>query len=602
MPAAKIFTLATTYTEADLSKLRIEQRADTAVIACYGKPLRRLRRFGHNDWRIDDAPIGSQVPAPAGLTVTESTPKSGDADYLASVKSYVVTALNDGGQESPASAADSGTNDLSLKGDINTLSWSPVTGAVDYRVYELRSGTYGYIGRAVSASFVDDNILADFTTAPPTAYDPFASSQTPSTVTFHEGRLFAARTPLAPSGIFGSKVEDVFNFDRSRPSQPTDSVTFGLRGRRVNAIQHLASLDGALLALTNDAIWSVRSSGEGYLSPTSIQTRAEGYQGVNAAKPEVVVDVLFYATARGNSIRTLGYTFEKDGFRGNNLSVFAPHFFANYEITHLAWCEVPSGVLHCLRNDGRIACLTWQQEQDVWGWSLLETDGVIESICSVPENGVDSLYAVVQRTIDGSTRRFVERMARPLWIDDEWTAQEDAVVSDASVTYTGAPASKISRLDHLEGCSVAVLADGLVKTGHTVVNGALTPDLDAAYSTVTIGLPYLSYIRTLPVVTQMQGSGSTKGRKMIVANAIVELMNTWGIQIGYGLERSVDQLYDVEFPDYSVQTSPRPLFTGTLDPQGFSNADWTEALVTIAQPNPLPMVILGVFPDLEVGG
>lgn len=601
MPAAKIFTLVTTYDEADLPRLRMEQRADVAVIACYGKPLRRLRRFAHNDWRIDDAPIGSQITAPSGLTVTEATPGSGDTGYLASNKSYVVTALNDSGQESVPSNADTGVNDLSIKGDTNTLSWSAVTGASEYRAYELRSGVYGFLGRAVTTTFTDDNILGDFTIAPPTAYDPFADSQTPSTVAFHEGRLFTARTPLAPGGVFGSRIEDIFNFDRSRPSQASDSVTFGLRGRRVNAIQHLVSLDGALLALTNDAIWSIRSSGEGYLSPTSLQTRAEGYQGVNAAKPELIVDKLFYATARGSSVRALGYTFEKDGFRGNNLSVFAPHFFANYEITHFAWAEVPSGVLHCLRNDGRIVALTWQEEQDVWGWSLLETDGVIESICSVPENGVDTIYAIVQRVIDGSTRRYVERLTRPLWIDDTWTAQEDAVVCDAAVTIRGGPFSAVSRLDHLEGEAVSVLADGMVKTGHSVVDGRLTPDLDAAYSTVTIGLPYRSYIRTLPVVAQMQGVGSTKGRRATVAKVIIEVMNTFGIRIGRGDEREPEKLYDAEFPDYSQQTSPRPLYTGTFDTESFPPGDWDEALVTIAQDDPLPMVILGVFPDIETG-
>jgi len=601
MPASKIFTIATTYSETDLRKLRYGQTADVGVIACYGHPLRRLRRFGHNDWRLDDAPIGAQIDAPVGVTVTVNNPQSGAADYLPSTKTYVVTAINEAGHESQASASDSGSNDLSLKTDTNTISWTAHADAVEYRIYEVRSGTYGYLGRSETTSFVDDNILADFSISPPTAFDPFDGDEYPSTVAFHEARLWAARTPKLPSAVYGSRIDDLFNFDKSRPAQATDSVAFGLRGQRVNAIQHLVSLGGALLALTNDALWSIRGGSSGYISPTSIESRNEGYRGANNARPEIIDDILFYATARGNSVRTSGYTFEKEGFRGSNLSVFAPHFFSGYEITHFAWCETPSGILWCRRNDGKLVALTWQAEQEVWGWTLCETDGLVESICSISENGVDSLYMTVQRQIDGQARRYVERLSQPLWIDENWTAQEDAVVMDAALTYRGTPTTTLSRLDHLEGMDVAVLADGLVKTGHSIVNGRLTPDLDAAYSTVSVGLPYVSYIRTLPVVVQGP-AGTTKGRRMIVANAIVELMNTYGIEIGYGLDREIDQLYDAEFPTYSLAVVPPPLFTGTLDPKGFSNGDWEEALVTVLQRRPLPMVVLGVSPDIEVGG
>jgi hypothetical protein len=601
MPAAKILTVTTDYAETDLRKIRFEQTADVAVLSCYGHPLRRLRRFGHNDWRLDEAPIGSQIDAPVGVAAVVTNPKSGDTDYLASAKTYVVTALNEAGQESQASTSASATNDLSLKGDFNTVTWTANTDAVEYRIYEVRSGTYGYLGRSETTSFVDDNILADFSVSPPTAYDPFTDGQNPAVVALHEARLFAGRTPQRPSAIYGGRIEDLFNFDKSRPAQATDSVSFALRGRKVNAIQHLVSLGGSLLALTADALWSIIGSG-GYISPTTIETKNEGYRGANPARPAIIDDILFYATARGNAVRTSGYTYEKEGYRGNNLSVFAPHFFSGFEITHFAWCETPMGVLFCLRNDGKLVSLTWQAEQEVWGWTLCETDGVVESICSVSENGVDTPYLVVQRTINGETRRYVERMTRPLWIDENWTAQEDAVVVDAAYTYRGEPVNGLSRLYHLEGMDVSVLADGLEKTGHSVVDGVLTPDLDASYSTITVGLPYISYIRTLPVVSVVQGSGSTKGRKMIVANAVVELMNTYGIEIGYGLERGIDGLYDAEFPTYSLATTPPPLFTGTLDPSSFSTgASWEEALVTVLQRRPLPMVVLGVFPDIEVG-
>ena len=600
MPAFEIFEIETPYLEADLRKIRFEQTADVMVLACYGYPLKRLRRFGHADWRLDDAPIGAQIAAPTGVAATANDPTTG-TDFVATVKYYVVTAVNAAGQESPPSIGTNAVNDLSLKGNNNVITWTAQANAASYRIYEERSGVFGFLGEVTKdfPSFMDDNILADFSNGPPKASDPFADGANPSAVAFHESRLFCGRLPAFPSALYGSKSDDIFNFDVSRPVQATDSIALNLRAKRVNAIQHLVSL-GGLLALTNDAIFSITPTQDGYLSPISLQSKVEGAQGVGQARPEIIVDVLFYATARGSGIRTLNYMFEKDGFGGNDLTVFAPHLFQDFTVTHMAWCKEPSSVLWCLRSDGKMPTLTWQAEQDVWGWSLCDTDGAIESICSVAENGVDTLYLVVNRTTDDEAPlRYVERLTVPHWISENWTDQAGAVVMDASVTYRGAPVTILTRLFHLEGRDVSVLADGLVVEGRSVINGRLTPDLEIPASVVSIGLPYFSYIRTLPIVAQAQGIGSTKGRRQIVTNAVMEFLNTAGAEYGVGTERGIDQLYEVEFPDF-FDVTPKPLFSGFIDAESFPNTDWRDAVVTIAQRQPLPMVILGVYPDVDV--
>lgn len=602
MPAAAIFELVTPWVAADLSKLRYEQSADVAMMTCYGYPPQRLRRFAHNDWRLDAWPVGAQIDPPSGVTAVATTISGPPAEYVAQPYSYAVTSVSASGQESEPSTVASCTNDLSLKGDYNTVSWAAMTSASEFRIYGVRSGVYGFIGKADAGqtAFRDDNILADFSIGPPSNIDPFADGEYPSVVALHESRLFAARTPTRPSAVFGSKSDDVFNFDKSSPIQATDSIAFAIRGKKVNPIQHLASLGDALLVLTSDAIAAVIPTTDGFLSPLSLRRRFESLRGSGPARPDFIDDFLFYATARGSVIRSLGYTFEKDGYKGNNLSVFAAHFFKGFDISHIVYCEEPSSVLWCLRSDGKLAALTWQQEQDVWGWTLCETNGTVESICSVSENGVDTLYATVRRTVDGEVRRYVERLTVPYWINENWTALEDACVVDAAVIYRGDPITVLSRIDHLSG-PVSVLADGYVIDGREIVNGVLTPALPEPASTVIVGLPYTSYIRTLPLVSQVQGIGSTKGRKQILANLVVELLNTRGLRYGIGNERAPDRLYDLEEP-INRSVYPPPLYSGVMTTEDFSAGDWTEAKITLQQDRPLPMVVLGVAGDYEVGG
>jgi len=610
MSIAAIFQLTTPYSDTQLSELGYEQSLDGFVLTHMSYAPRRLRRFDHNDWRIDSAPIGvaGAQPATAIVSRTRNYTDNVNGGYTEQNYQYGVTAVDlTTGRESPPTDTLSVLNDLGTRpgsplGNFNTIVWDAVANAEVYRIYSKKNGSYGYIGTTDASapqSFIDDNILPDYSDSPPVLSNPFPVGNYPAVVTFHDRRAFYGRTLKKPSAAYGSQTDDVFNHDKSRPLRATDSIATSLISRRLNTIRHLLSL-GNLLALTSDGIFSLRPTDGGGLTPMGIETKTEGFQGVGSARPEAIDTVGFYTTARGNRVRTIGYTFERDGFKGNDITVFAPHLFQGFDIVAMAWCEEPSRIMWCLRSDGKLVALTWQAEQDVWGWTLCETDGVIESICSVSEEGRDVLYMAVRRTINAAQVRYIERLTDPVWMDENWASLPDAVVMDSSYTYRGTAAVALTGLHWLEGRSVAVLADGYVVTGRTVVAGRLTPDLPNAATVISVGLPYESYIRTLPVVAQT-GSGSTVGRRQSVSNVIIKVMNTLGIRVGTGDNPVLASMFDAPLPDDVTGDTPRPPYTGDLDTMGMDPGDWKTAKVTIAQLQPLPMVVLGVFPDINMG-
>lgn len=607
MGAAAIYQTPTVFTAAELEAIRYEQSADVMVFGHLSHPLQRLRRYAHNDWRWDDALIGSGLTPPVGVnvvaTINEPDPDKG---YVAQTYSYAVTVVDEAtGQESVASAIDTDTNDLGIHGNWNTITWTAVAGASEYRIYAERSGAYGYIGTAIapSVSFKDDNISADYSDSPPLALNPFEDGENPLAVTFHEARLTLGRTPTRPSAIFLSQTDNLFNFDRSSPQKATDAISINLRARKINAIQHLVSM-GDLITLTNDGIFSLPADGP--FTPTTISTKAQGYQGVGTCRPEFIVDVLFYTTGKSSKVRTLNYTFEADGYRGSDLTVFAPHLFSSFRLTQMAWCEDPSAVMWFVRDDGALLALTWQSEQQVWGWTRCNTDGFVESICAVSENNTDVLYALIRRVVDGDSVRMVERLAYPLWIDENWSDTPACVILDASKTYSGDPRSTFSGMEHLEGRTINVLADGYVVEDVVVENGAFT--LDAPAGRVTAGLAYESRGRTLPLVVQLQGQGSTKGRWQTVSEVVVEVMNSRGLEYGGRVSGSIDGVTAapeefLEFvpQDGELEGNPEPLYSGTYEPISVPNDDWREACVTVRQRLPLPMVVLSIEPDIVMG-
>jgi len=170
---ARLYRVGSPYNSAELAEIDVEQSADTMYLAHLNHAPTKLVRAGHTDWTFSGIDFTPRLAAPTALNATAASPNT-DADnggdaYFPQPASYVVTAVDDvSGVESRASAADSASNDLSLKRNYNTLSWSAVAGASRYRVYKAdNTQEYGYIGNTTALNFRDDNIGPIIRTARP---------------------------------------------------------------------------------------------------------------------------------------------------------------------------------------------------------------------------------------------------------------------------------------------------------------------------------------------------------------------------------------------------------------------------------------------------
>lgn len=604
MGAARVFSLTTPFTVDELAEVGYEQTADVMILTHVNHPPQALRRYGHANWTINDAEFKSLTPAPVATGATPTVVTVGTP----TTQTYAVTAIDaDTGRESLISNEVSCNNDLGVDiANFNEIAWSASLNAATYNVYEKKNGLWGFIGGAASLTFKDDNIAPDQSDGPPGDTNPFTGANNyPARVTFHEQRAVFGRTNNKPTTVFGSGASDFFNMNVAQPAKASDAYTFGLVARQVNAIQHLVPLK-ALLVFTSGVVFSLVGP-DGYLSPTSAKNTPENYRGSSRVRPAIVDQIAFYNTAKGNQVRTIGYEFQIDGYKGNDITVFAPHLFRNFTMVQMAWADAPTSALWTVRSDGKMPVLTWQAEQDVWGWSLCETQGGVEDVITVTEHGEDVPYFIVRRTIGVNTRRYVERLTTPNWGDDV----ADAVFMDAARSYVGDPATEFSGARHLAGMAVAVLGDGAVYDDITVsADGAFT--LPEPCSKVHVGLAYEGWVHTLTIVSQVQGIGSTAGRMQTAAQVALALIKTRGIEIAPGKKlrkRDLDTsdasasgpFYPVKFRSDELMDNPPDVFTGDKLTD-VSPGDWSEATVVIRQRQPLPFTLTGVFPDVEVGG
>lgn len=301
-----------------------------------------------------------------------------------------------------------------------------------YNIYKLKNGRYGWIGVSDSASFTDNSFEPDLLDTPPVDRQPFAGiGNYPSTTSYYQQRRIFANTLNNPEGVWASRSGLPRNFMVSTPLQDDDAVTFSLVGRQVNEVRHLLEV-GKLVAFTASGEYSIEGDPAGILVPGGVNPKQHTANGSGSLPPLVVDGSALYVQARGSVVRDLAFNFDTDGYRGNELSIFAAHLIDGYTIVDWAYQQIPHSIVWAVRDDGVLLGLTYIREHQVFGWHRHEFDGFVESVCVVPEGTEDALYLVVRRTIDGEEVRYVERM-HTRQVDDI----VDAVFLDCSLTYDG---------------------------------------------------------------------------------------------------------------------------------------------------------------------
>lgn len=184
--AKRVYTTASPYAAIDLPFLKYIQSENTMSLTCVNPetlaeyPPYDLTRITDTNWVFTQASFASVIAPPTTVTATAQA-----STTLTTFYSYVVTAVDFlTGQESIASAVGSAhNNDISLYQGTNTITFSAVTGAVNYNIYKATPSyavgvplgtSFGFIGSSFGTSFQDTNIIPDFTQTPPLHVDPFA--------------------------------------------------------------------------------------------------------------------------------------------------------------------------------------------------------------------------------------------------------------------------------------------------------------------------------------------------------------------------------------------------------------------------------------------
>ncbi len=579
------YEIANPYAEADLFDLHYVQSADVLTLTHPNYAPRELRRLGATNWQLTTIAFTPPISPPAAPSLSATGHTAVKYTYF-----YVVTAINaEGVSESAASASSSVGGNLFETGAIVTISWGAVAGASRYNVYKLQGGLYGYIGQTAGLSIVDDDITPDLSKTPPIYETVFnAAGDYPGAVSYFEQRRCFAGTINKPQNIWMTKSGTESSMSYSLPIRDDDRIAFRVAAREANTIRHIVPLT-QLLLLTSSAEWRVTSVNSDAITPSTISVRPQSYVGSSNVQPVIINNTLIYAAARGGHVRELAYNWQANGFITGDLSLRAPHLFDSFDIVDMTYAKAPQPVVWFVSTSGKLVGLTYVPEQQVGAWHWHDTDGVFESCTVVAEGGEDALYCIIRRTINGNTVRYVERMASRQFIN-----QADAFFVDCGATYSGAPATTISGLGHLEGKTVNILADGAVHPKRVVTAGQVV--LDQPASKVHIGLPIEADLQTLPLAVQLQDGSFGQGRVKNVNKVWLRVYRSSGIFVG----PTSDDLTEAKQRTTENYGTPPALKSEEIPI--VLNPSWADSgQIFVRQSDPLPLTVVSMTAEVALG-
>ena len=404
----------------------------------------------------------------------------------------------------------------------------------------------------------------------------------PRAVAFYEERLYFAGTTGQPQSIFGSVTAD---FENHTPGTEDDkAVNITIASDQVNVIKHLLPARFLQVLTTSSEFTLSGGTGATPVTPTNINVLRETTFGSSDIRPLRAGNSTILIQKGLEKVKEITFDLDTDGLLGVDLSILADHL-PRGGLTDMIWQQEPELILWFVHSDGGLIGLTYDRANGAVGWHDhdLGGSGIVESITAIPSGAEDQVYLSVKRTINGATVRHIETLTTIDFGDDVG----DAFYVDSGLTYSGSATTTITGLNHLEGETVAILADGAAHADKTVSGGSIT--LDRSSSKVHVGYSYSSIVETLRMEAGAD-DGIAQGKIKRIHGVTARFFKSVGAEIG----PDVNNLDRLPFRDSSMDMDTAiPLFSGDKEiffPSGYDN----DARVVIRQNQPLPMTVLAI--------
>lgn len=407
--------------------------------------------------------------------------------------------------------------------------------------------------------------------APP-EWGPDLHGSWPGVGAIFQGRLWLMATLNEPEVMWGSRSGEYEKFYVTDVDAPVASdAIMHLPMEHYGQIQWAIGSKRLIIGTSNSEY--VLASPDGLLRPGSIQISRQSSYGSARVQPTQVNDQILYVSSDRRKVRAMSYSDNVGNWISDDMLYLSEHL-SKPRIKDIAWVKNPDNLLWCLLLDGTMLSCTYERNNNVLGWMPHDTQGSFDDIAVGELFGTSYLNVLATRlpgVINYELMFSTESITPPL---DAQERHEDPT-----------PFTVVSGLDHLEGLTVQIVADGAVRPEQVVVGGEITLTIPA--SDVYIGLGYDTEITTLPLD---KGSPTGSGTSH---------MKRWN-RIYVRLLDSAKPIINGDRPPTRSPSTPMNTSEPTrTEDISVGNLGWDRnALVHVKQDLPKHLTVLAIFGEL----
>ncbi|CAB4186637.1 hypothetical protein UFOVP1329_14 [uncultured Caudovirales phage] len=468
--------------------------------------------------------------------------------------------------------------------DVAKPRW--VLEATDALVY----GTVKVVGFNSATQVTVDIISPAFSTAATTSWTEGAFSGVrgyPAAVAMHEQRLVFAGTTAQPQTIWGSAAADFRNFLQTGLDDASYSYQIG--AQQSNPILWLASQDGLIVGTQGDE-WLLTGGGDKAITPSNVRTKRQSGYGSLQLQPLLVGSTVIFVQRGGLNLREYVFQWESQNYIAPSITQLFSHRTLS-GIRAMTFSQNPEQILWVVTNDGKLHSCTYRREEQVVAWATHETAGEVESVAAVygqPAGG-DEVWVIVKR----NGKRLVERLKSNYWADLE--SGEIVWHMDSAIEKTGT-FSAVDGLEHLEGQTAVIIADGGEMPSALVIDGQVA--VPAGTTHAAVGLPFESLLQPMPIEVPLQ-DGTAQGRRVKVTEVALLLYRT---QAGSYADSPTAKVYPLVIRQSGDDANAPPVPFSGLKRLSTSGTYNDSIDVTVKSSSVMPLNVLSLIPTLNVYG
>lgn len=474
----KIYEIASPYAEADLTNpeggcaLSIVQSGDVLYIGCEGYAPRTLTRSGNTNWAFatyspTDGPfqiepldtknftLGASSGTGVSLVCTTDVFENEHVGMLFRLEPTNITTLpwetnksitatnlrkSDGKYYEATNSATTGSvrpiHEEGKESD-GAVTWEYLhPGYVIVKITAItdaQNATCDIIGPGIAPAEV---VAGDDCRYRIGAWGTATGAAFPYKVAFWRDRLWFAGNQQIYASVAGDYSS--MSPDTLGEILADNAISLTISVGTVDKIRWMTASDVLLIGTAGSEIAVQEITPNQVLGPENVKYEIQSAEGSRELEPVLVEDSVLFIRIGGRRVIELRFDIQSDSWVPRDMNVLYPEI-TQTGIVEMAYQKEPDNIIWIVLSNGRLLGMTYDREQNVYGWHrhpLGGTSAKAESVQVItsPDADVNDVWIIANKSVNGSTRRFVEYFAEAFEQNDDI---EGAVFLDSSLEFDG---------------------------------------------------------------------------------------------------------------------------------------------------------------------